>query len=174
MDDLIDEELAMMEEQAQDIVLSGEIFSKELWEMQIPKVVSVEKHISIGEAIQIMQDNKMGSVVVSEGGKVVGIVTERDILLKVVNKITDTDRTSVAMIMTPNPVLLRPNDMITFAMHNMHIGGFRHVPIVDDNGKALSMVSIKDVLSFLLDHFPQIVANTTAEPYRGPVSRDGG
>ena len=54
------------------------------------------------------------------------------------------------------------------------VGGYRHIPIVDQSDRPVSIVSIKDVVTFLLDYFPAEITNLTGEPYRGPKLREGG
>jgi CBS domain-containing protein len=117
--------------------------------------------------------NKIGSVVVTKDGKIEGIITERDILMKVIGILDDWKSTSVEKIMTPHPQILMPEDEVAYVLNNMHVGGYRHVPIVNEDEEPVSMISIKDVVSWLLDHFPVEIINLTGEPYRGPVSREG-
>ena len=119
-----------------------------------------------------MRDNHIGSVLVVESEILVGIVTERDILMKVADQVEDSSKVKIQDIMTSEPLSLQSSDMIAYAMNNMHIGGYRHIPIVDENNKPVSIISIKDVMKFILDYFPEQVLNMTGEPYRGPVSRD--
>ena len=67
---------------------------------------------------------------------------------------------------------LMATDMIAYVMNNMHVGGYRHVPIVDENNVPISIVSIKDVMSFILDYFPEEILNITGEPFRGTPFRE--
>jgi CBS domain-containing protein len=78
----------------------------------------------------------------------------------------------VSDAMTADPITLRADDPIVYAAHNMQIGGYRHIPIVDENDAPVSIVSIKDVVRYVLSHFPEDVYNITQEPYRGPVTRE--
>ena len=75
--------------------------------------------------------------------------------------------------MTPEPLSLMPGDMIAYVMNNMHVGGYRHVPIVDENNIPTTVISIKDVMTFILDYFPEHITNIQGEPFRGPSSREG-
>ena len=79
---------------------------------------------------------------------------------------------TVKSIMTPNPTSLLGSDMIAYVMNNMHVGGYRHVPIVDENNVPISMISIKDVMSFILEYFPEEIQNITGEPFRGEHLRE--
>ena len=76
--------------------------------------------------------------------------------------------------MTPNPVTLREDDMIAYVLTNMHVGGYRHVPIVTKDYEPVTVVSVKNVVSFVLDQFPKEIVNQLDQPYRGQKSLDGG
>jgi CBS domain-containing protein len=97
-----------------------------------------------------MQNHRVGSLLITdENGKLVGIFTERDFLLKVIGKISDLSSHAVADFMTKDPVRERPDASLAFALSVMSHGGFRHVPIVDQDDIPIGIVSVKDVV----DHF---------------------
>lgn len=174
MTDQLEEELQIASEQdASGTALSAETFRCTIEEIKMPKVICVDRSSSIKNVIAIMQDKKIGSVVVTQDGELYGIVTERDILMKVICLIDDLENTSVSEIMTEDPQSLRKEDEIAYILNNMHVGGYRHIPIVNENDEPVSMISIKDVVSWILDHFPQEITNLTGEPYRGQASREG-
>jgi CBS domain-containing protein len=95
-------------------------------------------------AVHVMQGKAVGCVLVSEGGRLVGILTEQDILLKAAGEKVDLNAVAVREIMTADPVVLREEDSLAVALHKMAIGGFRHIPLERD-GKATRVVSIQDV-----------------------------
>jgi CBS domain-containing protein len=173
-DDIIDEELqiGMEQDQEQKKVLSGEIFELPITELDLPSAVCLDESSSISEALRTMQSKRIGSIIIVKDRKLSGIVTERDILLKVAGLPLDLNKKTVKSIMTSNPTCLLPTDMIAYVMNNMHVGGYRHVPIVDENNVPLAMVSIKDVMSFILEYFPEEIQNITGEPYRGEHLRE--
>lgn len=174
MDDYLDEEMQIMEEQDQEgTQLSSEVFKLPISDLKPHRPVCLEVSASIQEAIDVMQKNKFGSVLVTENGTLAGIITERDILMKTVNIIKDFNQAKVTEIMTPQPTSLRMDDLICYVLNNMHVGGYRHVPIVDDAQKPIGIVSIKDVVSFILDHFPSEIINLLDQPYRGKSQREG-
>ncbi len=173
MVDFLDEEMDIMNEQDQaSKIFDSSIFQLPIERIGLKKVKSVESTESLSSVIAMMRDNHIGSVLVVASGKLVGIVTERDILMKVADQVQDASKVKIQDIMTGEPFCLRSSDMIAYAMNNMHVGGYRHIPIVDENNKPVSIISIKDVMKFILDYFPEQVLNMTGEPYRGPVSRD--
>jgi len=100
------------------------------------------------QAVSQMQAAAVGCLVVDDGERVRGIITERDLLLRVSD--LDLAELSVAELMTPDPVVLRPDDSIAVAIHKMAVGGFRHIPLVE-NGHATAVVSARDVFRYILD-----------------------
>jgi len=115
---------------------------------------------SIATSVRQMKAHKIGSLaVVDRDGVLVGIVTERDLLSKVLLESIDLDATPVRSIMTPDPETLHPEDLMIFVMNKMHVGGFRHVPIVDERNRPLHVVGIRDVVAFVLGAFEPMVAN---------------
>ena len=176
MDENLDEEMEIMEERNQEPkILNAETFTTPIKEVvPLKGTRSLGLDTTIGQAVEIMQKNKIGSVLITdEEGILKGIVTERDILMKVTGIIDNLKNTPITQIMTADPVTLFEDDMIAYVMNNMHVGRFRHVPIVDDAGKPIGMVSIRDVVDFVLDYFPEEITNITSEPYRGKSTREG-
>ena len=175
MNENIDEELKIMEEieNVNETVFSADTFKNAISELNLHKVRALDVKASIKDAINLMQKFHIGSVVITENEELVGIITERDILMKVVGLISDIDKKPVSEIMTEDPLSLREGDMLAYVLNNMHVGGYRHVPIVDESNRPVSMVSIKDVMNFILDCFPEDITNITGEPYRGPIQKEG-
>lgn len=119
------------------------------------------------EAVEIMRRGGIGSVLITSSGRLSGIVTERDFLLKGPERLDGIRERSVSEFMTSDPETLRLEDPVLYVMNKMHVGGFRHVPIVDPEGIPLHVISIKDVLAFILGHFESAVTNLPVEPFRG-------
>lgn len=172
MSDAIEEENKIANEQdSEGTTLSSSSFLKPLRQIRAPKVVAIDIKTTIGEAIELMQTKNFGSVVVTDKGVLCGIFTERDVLMKVYGKMKDSQPISDAM--TPNPQSLMADDEIAYVLNNMHVGGYRHVPIVNEKDEPLSMISIKDVVSWVMDFFPQEITNLSGEPFRGERTREG-
>ena len=74
--------------------------------------------------------------------------------MKVVNRKTDLYKLTVNEVMKPSPEALHLDDSIAYAMNIMSVGGYRHVPIVDNQRKPVSILSVKDVISYIVEHFP--------------------
>lgn len=106
---------------------------------------------SIQKIVKIFQDKKKNCVVVYQKKKLVGILSNRDILWKVVGKYQDLSKVKVEQVMTHNPEWVKASDPIAFAVNKMAMGGFRHLPVLADDGTPLSIILIKDVLAYLSD-----------------------
>lgn len=109
-------------------------------------LLSVAPGDSVRRAAIQMSEAHCGSAVVLEGKAVVGIVTERDILTKVVAKAVDADAATVDAVMTRNPTCAKPDLPVTHALYLMRDRGFRHLPVVDGGKGVLGIFSLRDAL----------------------------
>jgi CBS domain-containing protein len=114
--------------------------------------VVVRATASVREAIQIMLARDIGSLlVVDEGGKLIGIFSERDLLTKVAGLGQSCASRSVREFMTPNPETVTSTDTLAFALHKMDGGGYRHMPVTSA-GRPTGVISVRD----LLRHFTRL------------------
>jgi CBS domain-containing protein len=115
---------------------------------------TVEPATSLAEAIARLKGHNVGCLLVTgHGGELAGIFTERDVLYRVAGLIENLDSVPVESLMTPQPTALKPSDPISRALHMMAIHGFRHVPLVDDDGCPVGVVSLRDIIRFMEEHF---------------------
>ena len=98
------------------------------------------------EAVRRMHDNGTDCVLVVDGGRLVGIFTDRDAVLKVAGR--ELKARPIAELMTHDPVVVRHDDTVAVAINKMAVGGFRHIPIVED-GRPTGLVSARDVFRHL-------------------------
>jgi CBS domain-containing protein len=96
-----------------------------------------------------MHDKGIDCVLVTEGGRLVGIFTDRDAVLKVAGQ-ADGGGRPIRDLMTQDPVVLRHDETIAVAINKMAVGGFRHIPIVED-GRPTGVISARDVFHHLVD-----------------------
>jgi len=116
------------------------------------EIVTAAARTSVSDAAKLMRQHNVGALPVVDDDRLVGIFTERDSLYRVVAANLDTRRTQLADVMTPNPQTVHPDDSFAHALHLMHAGGFRHVPVVE-NDRVLGMVSARDALGPELEDF---------------------
>jgi CBS domain-containing protein len=107
---------------------------------------------TVGAAARLMQQHGVGAVMVVENGQLVGIVTERDALFKVMARRLDAEFTRIAEVMTRNPQTIHPDQPFEDALRIMHASSFRHVPVVEA-GRPVGMVSARDALGPELEAF---------------------
>ena len=119
--------------------------------LQPPLVVELGTNMK--NALNSLQQEKQNCLLITDNNKLKGILTERDILLKVTGKGFDLDLVTVDEFMTEDPEFLSPEDPLAYALNKMHIGGFRHVPIVNDLMKPVGLISISNIISTIADYF---------------------
>lgn len=107
--------------------------------------------VSVRDAVAHLRDGGQGCVVVVDGGRVVGIFTERDVLNKVTPDREAMMSVAVSELMTPNPETVLPDDSILVAINRMGDGGYRHLPLVDADGALKGILSGRDILSYVAD-----------------------
>jgi len=109
-------------------------------------VVKVEPSTSVIRALEIMAEKNIGSVVVMEGGKFLGIMTERDYSRKVILKGRSSDHTTVADIMSSEFPSITTNDKIDTCMKLLTENKLRYLPVIENN-ELSGIISITDVVS---------------------------
>lgn len=174
MTDYLDEEERIMDEQSgPEKSISIKVFQKPISDLGPSRAITMDVDVSVQDAISKMQDAKIGSILITKDEKIAGIFTERDVLMKITGIVTNLDAAKVSEYMTPEPTCLRINDAIAYALHNMHFGGYRHVPIINDSLRPTAIVSIKDINNYLMDYFSNEIDNMMDEPFRGKSVREG-
>jgi CBS domain-containing protein len=110
-------------------------------------VVSLPPQASVWEAACVMTKANCGSVlIVDVGGAMLGILTERDLMTRVLAKALDPQTTRVSEVMTHNPHTVGPDVKVSEAVVIMIERGFRHLPIVTPAQKILGVFSVRDAL----------------------------
>lgn len=108
-------------------------------------VHAIGPEITVLRATQIMNQHKIGSLIVMEDGRLVGIFTERDVLRRVVAEERNPLSTPVRAVMTEHPLCCTPSDEMDQVAGLMKNRRVRHVPVCDSGGRVLGMISIGDI-----------------------------
>ncbi len=138
--------------------IGGAILDTLISDLPLRDPIVVEATSTVSDAIQAMNDHHTGCVLVQRGGKLIGIFTERDVMTKAFYH--DDCRTAcVEEVMTADPETLQLDDGIAFALNKMSVGGYRHIPIVQLDGVPVGVLSVRDIVDFLVELFPQEVLN---------------
>ena len=116
------------------------------------EIVSAPEDMTVADAARLMRERKVGAILILRDGRLTGIFTERDALFRVVAESRDAGRTQLAEIMTRDPRTIHPDRPFPDALHLMHGGGFRHVPVVEDE-RPVGMISARDALGPELEDF---------------------
>ncbi|WP_419193146.1 cyclic nucleotide-binding/CBS domain-containing protein [Kolteria novifilia] len=101
----------------------------------------------------LMQRDEGCAVIVDDQGKAIGVFSERDALMQVADEEEDILDRPVGELMTTEPVTVEADAPIAFALHQMDLGGYRHLPCVDEKGIPVSMVSVRDIVTFVGHRF---------------------
>ncbi len=112
------------------------------------QVLSVNTDASAFDAACVMTKGRCGSVlIVDAGGTMLGILTERDLMVKIVAKRRDPETTPVSEIMTHNPHFISPETTVSDAVLIMKRHNFRHLPIISPTSRILGVFSIRDAMA---------------------------
>ncbi len=142
--------------------------------LPLRKPICLDVSSMVQEAVKVMRTNKTGSVLVVRSGRLAGIFTERDILNRMSLGEIDPTQVSLGEMMRANPETLSPEAPMAYALNLMSVGGFRHVPLVDEEGRPVGVVSVRDIVDYLVDHFPDKVLNLPPAGDQGfPSAREG-
>ena len=131
--------------------------------------LAVAPSATLRDAVAIMREHHVGCVLVVEHGRLVGILTERDLLLKMER--ADLDE-PVTRLMTRDPETLEPSDPIVWALNRMSVGGYRHVPLVNDAGRPVGILAVMDIVHYVVSFFPSDVLTLPLDPTRSETWRE--
>lgn len=132
---------------------------------------------TVTAAMRAMQREHRGCVIVTDDGtresKLLGIFTERDVLLRIVDRGKNPATLPIGEVMTPEPECLAVDSTVAHALNKMSVGGFRHVPVVDQEHRPAFVVSVRDVVEFLVAAFPREVLTLATGRDSSPQTREG-
>lgn len=126
---------------------------------------------SIRTVLRLLREARTGAAMICVEGKLLGIFTERD-ALKVRADGTSLDA-PVSSVMVRNPTTLHKTDTVSKAIGLMSAGGFRRLPIVDDDGKVTGLLKVSGILHYLVEHFPRVVYTLPPTPHYKLGEREG-
>lgn len=134
--------------------------------LDLPRPLTVESGTSVRQVINKVQRESAGVVLVVKDNRPIGIMTERDVLMKIVARDVDYDE-PVDNFMTREPLTLAPADTIGDAITLMNEKGFRNIPIIDPaTGEAISIFRVQDIINYLVESHPEQVLNLPPRPHQ--------
>ncbi|KAA0141406.1 CBS domain-containing protein [Gimesia chilikensis] len=117
----------------------------------------VDQNESVQVAAERMNSRNVGTLIVlDEESHPIGMLTDRDLALRVVGKGRDAIETTIADIMTRFPCSISEETSIEAALTKMRSGGFRRLPVVDQEGKLIGVLTLDDILELLCEEFTEI------------------
>lgn len=136
--------------------------------------VRVTPTTTLGEVVAALREKGRGAVLVEEQGRITGIFSERDLMLRVDHGDPAWTARPVSEVMTRAPRTIGENEPIEAALNIMLTGGHRHLPIVDGAGALLGIVSVRDILIHIVGFFPADFINLPPDPEREASGLWGG
>jgi CBS domain-containing protein len=169
-----DRDRLLEEEHPGPQVLESALANTTLSEVVSQPPLTVSASTTLADAIHLMQRERRASVLVMENDRLVGIFTERDVLMKVAGQPLDLIHTPVSVSMTPDPLTLPADANVAFALSKMVLEGFRHIPLVDDDGRPTAVVSMRNLIEYLGEIYSRELLTMPPDPHQQRFkSREG-
>ena len=132
----------------------------------------IDPEQTVADAVGLMRERRVGCLLVCRGDRLLGVFTERDLMRRVLAAGLPLT-TPVGACMTPDPVVVRPKEPIGAAIRRMEEGGYRHLPVLDETGGPVGVLSVKRIVHYLAEHFPATVRNQPPDPASFPTEAEG-
>jgi len=177
-DDLTDEAYFDRPKRPRRVGFDEELIRAPVTALPVREALVLPAEATVTEAVRAMQREHRGCVLVTDDGtrqsKLLGIFTERDVLFRIVDRGKNPATLPLGEVMTPDPEVVPENTSVAFVLNRMSIGGFRHVPVVDQEHRPRFVVAVRDVVEYLVEAFPREVLNLPPETRaKSPSSREG-
>jgi CBS domain-containing protein len=130
-----------------------------------PDPHAVQRGATLAEALRAMRAGEGDAVLVRDGDRLAGILTERDVLTRILGRGIDESR-PVDEFMTADPDVLSADATLLDAMQAMERGHYRNVPLVDEGGNLVGLLRQQDVLEYVAEAFPQEILNLPPRPHQ--------
>ena len=140
--------------------------------LRLSPAICVSEGSLVRDAIRQMQMQRVGCVLVCQNDQLVGIMTEVDVVRKA-ELGEDAFNEPIQEWMTPAPVSISVDTSIWDAAKTMKEGGFRHLPVLDDEGKPMGFISIRNIVTYLADQFPDTIYTLPPDPNNIPGTQEG-
>ncbi|MBV4359213.1 CBS domain-containing protein [Pinibacter aurantiacus] len=120
-------------------------------------VYGVSPDSSVYDALESLEERNLGALVVIENGKLIGVFTERDYARKVILKGRSSKETLVRHIMTSRPIFVTPDTTIEECMQMMTDKYIRHLPVLNNLGELVGVISIGDLVKYIITEKDSII-----------------
>jgi CBS domain-containing protein len=155
----------------------AELLREPVTVLPVQRAITLPPQASVTDAMRAMQREHRGCVLITADGtsssKLIGIFTERDVLFRIVDKGRNPAALPLADVMSTDPDILSVHAPVAYVLNRMAVGGFRHIPVVDDDHQPRCVISVRDVVTFLVDAFPREILNLPEADARPSRQREG-
>ncbi len=177
-DDLGDESYFDQPHERTSEGFDADLLREPLTALTVQRAITLSPNDTVTDAMRAMQREHRGCVLVTDDGtsdnKLIGIFTERDVLFRIVDRDRNPATLAIGEVMTSGPETLSVRSSVAEVLSKMSVGGFRHVPVIDDERRPACVISVRDVVTFLVDAFPREVLNLPTESGAAPQrAREG-
>jgi CBS domain-containing protein len=167
-----------VEENSREIKLRQGLLTVPISHLDPRRALHLPPTASVAEAVDLMNRENIGAVLVVAGigadVRLVGIFTERDVLTKIAGRGLDFTKIRVEAYMTRDPETLGVDAKVAYALNMMVVGGFRHVPLVDRDHRPVAMISVRDIVEYMVELFPKDILNLPIDPNHEAHNQFGG
>ena len=135
--------------------MDARILQEPIHHLDPPLADRVNVELPLAEAITQMQEvtsehhRGIGALLVTQKGKLTGIITERDLVRRVISHKRDIKSLTAGQVMTAQPETLTAEDPIAFALNLMHLGHYRHIPLVNEENEPVGIITSKDIIKYI-------------------------
>ncbi len=169
--DSLEDERQTGDERVRDRHFAEIILSETLSQLSdVHPFTIVEPDDTVSTAVEAMISSRVGCVLIMDSSQLLGLFSERDVLLKVVARGLDAATIAVSDVMTSDPECLQHDDEIAYALNKMAVGGYRHVPILKDDGIPEAIVSMRDIVNYIVQFYPEEILALPDSP-RGNITK---
>ena len=145
-------------------VLDSNFLCQSLSILEPQKPLCLGSSDSVKSAVDNLKTQRMGCVlIIDEKGKLEGIFSERDYIIKVYGSGADELKEPISTFMTREPLTVDPVTTIAFALNLMSQGGFRHLPVIDSEQHPVGIISVKNIVDYIANSFLEDVLNFDIE-----------
>ena len=164
-----------IQEPREEVIMSIEkaFGNEKVWHLKLHTPLCVEEGTTLRDTIRQMQERNTGCVNILRKKRVVGVFTERDILRKVIMARFPLDE-PISKHMTEEPVVASKDASVGEIISIMEQNEVRHVPLVDNRREFVGIVSIRNIIDFLAEHYPAEVLNLPPQLHQKIHNVDGG
>jgi CBS domain-containing protein len=154
--------------------IGREMLDTPIGDLKRSAAVTVAPTATVARAAELMRKKRIGAVLVKKGKVLVGVFTERDLVVRAMAT-RGWGSAPVKKFMTPDPETLKLADPVAYALNKMSVGRFRHIPLLDGRGGLAGILSIRDIVDFIVELCPEEILNLPSQPDLAiPHSPDGG